>query len=72
VFAADGDVKLIGDRVGDLYFVRVPRNSAFTSSNVNFSLLEIWHRRLGHINYRDLDKAVANGSIEPQWIWARS
>jgi hypothetical protein len=36
VFGADGDVKLIGDRVGDLYFVRVPRNSAFTSSNDNF------------------------------------
>jgi hypothetical protein len=64
VFGADGDVKLIGDRVGDLYFVRVPRNSAFTSSNDNFSSLEIWHRRLGHVNYRDLVKAVANGSIE--------
>jgi hypothetical protein len=64
VFGADGDVKLIGDRVGDLYFVRLPRNSAFTSSNDNFSSLEIWHRRLGHVNYRDLVKAVANGSIE--------
>lgn len=41
VFGADGNVKLIGDRVGYLYFARVPRNSAFTSSNDNFSLLEI-------------------------------
>ncbi|KAH0813612.1 hypothetical protein GEV33_009179 [Tenebrio molitor] len=49
VFGADGNVKLIGDRVGYLYFARVPRNSAFTSR---------------HVNYRDLVKAVANGFIE--------
>jgi hypothetical protein len=64
VFGADGDVKLIGDRVGNLYFARVPRNLAFTSGNDNFSLLEIWHRRLGHVNFRDLVKAVGNRSIE--------
>jgi hypothetical protein len=37
VFGANGNVKLIGNRVGDLYFARVPRNLAFTSSNDNFS-----------------------------------
>ncbi|KAH0820454.1 hypothetical protein GEV33_002337 [Tenebrio molitor] len=45
VFGANGNVKLIGNRVGDLYFARVPRNLAFTSR---------------HVNFRDLVKAVGS------------
>lgn len=69
-----GDVKMIAHRSGDLYFVREVseldnQNVAIKDSSTELntdrtckeSSAELWHRRLGHLNYRDLYTACKKG-----------
>lgn len=64
VFDPDGKVKLIADRVGDLYYAREckARNSAFTTTESR-SNVELWHCRLGHLNIKDLLECVRKGIV---------
>lgn len=61
VVGQDGRTKLMAHRVGDLYLVREQEQYSYcvTSSNEknsskSSSALEVWHRRLGHLNVKDL------------------
>lgn len=81
VFGPDNEIKLIADRVGDLYYARVQgsvENSARkivqnvvenqeesnlaykTSSEIALS----WHRRLGHLNFKDLLEGARKGTMK--------
>lgn len=52
---------MIADRVGDLYFARESRDSALSiQSNQG---LQLWHRRFGHLNFKDLTEAVDKNTI---------
>ena len=53
VMDSDGDIEMIVDRVGNLCYVREPQQCAqATSATSEDSSDVIWHRRLGHLNYK--------------------
>lgn len=67
-----GNVKTIADRVGNLYFIHendehvqnVENSSnALQSEQPRKSLAETWHRRLGHLNYKDMYAALKEDRI---------
>lgn len=71
VINREGKTVLRADRVnGGLYYVR----ASLLESNANaewdggmsskMSLAEIWHRRMGHINYRDLQKCHREDAVK--------
>ncbi|GJQ75230.1 hypothetical protein Trydic_g9830 [Trypoxylus dichotomus] len=64
VLDKDSNVKLVTDRIGDLYYAREYKkdSSAFATNQSNN--LELWHRRLGHLNYRDLVEGIRKGVIQ--------
>lgn len=51
----NGNVKLIADREGDLYYLRDAPQSACTVSSDNLTDATIWHQRMGHLNFKDLN-----------------
>ena len=62
---------LYADRVNGLYFVRMSQHECNSSivagSEENKSktnLMEIWHRKMGHLNIRDLIESNGNGTVE--------
>lgn len=69
VLNRNGDIKLVADRIGGLYYAREIKDksdskpSCALSTSVNLSDLELWHRRLGHVNARDLIEAKRHGTI---------
>lgn len=65
VINSHGDVKMVADRIGDLYFAReasehaqnMTTEGSSTESKPNpiyKSPAETWHKRLGHLNYKNL------------------
>lgn len=58
-----GKIKLIADRIGDLFYVRQPIEHANKISENNNSL-KIWHERLGHLNEKDLKTMLNHQKIE--------
>lgn len=62
VIDRDGKIVLRADRVnGGLYYVQASllesnSNAEWDVGTLKMSLAEIWHRRMGHVNYRDLQK----------------
>lgn len=73
----DGDVKLKANRVGDLYYVyekstehcKAVTNEFSTPPKMPGTLMS-WHRRLGHLNIKDLldverNETVLGIKIEP-------
>ena len=70
VTGSDGNIKVIADCAGDLYYVReikqescgkvseTLRDTEKSSKNLN-----ILHRRLGHLNVQDLHKADQNKAV---------
>lgn len=53
-----GKVKMIADRMGDLYFVRGASATAGTISETRTQDFNIWHQRLEHVNKRCLSEMV--------------
>ena len=58
-----GNVKMVADRIGDLYYICENIESARNldakepsaeSKRAHRSPAEVWHRKLGHLNYKDL------------------
>ena len=48
-------IMMTGSRQGNLYiYSRTPHGQAFLSKENNITRMELLHRRMGHINYRDL------------------
>jgi len=65
VINKNGQVILVADRIDGLYYLREVNsecNATVESMKVR-SLLESWHRRMGHLNVRDLADGVRNGNI---------
>lgn len=55
VIGIDGTTKMVADRVGDLYYLLEDEEQAWaTTVDGNQTELGLWHRRLGHLNSRDL------------------
>lgn len=70
VTGSDKNVKLVADRVGDLYYVREFKTAECRNiSNMThkaqkqLETLKTWHRRLGHINVQDLCTADRNKAV---------
>lgn len=54
-------IHMRAERVGNLYHVRMSKNSVNNIEAVKNSI-DMWHQRLGHLNERDL-RAMANNSL---------
>lgn len=71
VIAKDGSVKLIANRVGDLYFVKecgpMEKDTISNYKGINMcsdkDQFQLWHRRLGHLNVKDMVNAQRNKTI---------
>jgi hypothetical protein len=68
VVGNDGSVKLVADRIGELYYAR-ERNKerstglVFAAGLPCTKTFEVWHRRLGHLNARDMSEAISKGTV---------
>lgn len=66
VVNSQGEVIMIADRKGDLYYVRESVECAeVTASKLMDDKLRLWHERLGHLNSKDLVKLV-NDKVLPK------
>lgn len=66
VIDKEGNIALIADRIKDLYYLREAKsecNSAI-ERNEAYNSFELWHRRMGHLNVRDLAHGVRNGNLK--------
>lgn len=66
IMDSEGNVRLCAKRIGDLYFLNDERessNTAAIASSKHALDLETWHRRLGHVNVRDISIAKRDGKI---------
>jgi hypothetical protein len=51
-----GRVKMIADRDGDLFYLRENHQKACaTSVTMTCDIFNNWHRRFGHLNFKDLE-----------------
>ena len=58
-----GNVKMIADREGDLYYLRKSSESACAVSNSKLSNAVVWHQRLGHLNSKDMISMLKNKNV---------
>ena len=65
VIRNDGEEKLIADRIGDLCFVREDHKQECktVAEESPLSELEMWHRRMGHLNVQDLRNSDRQKSL---------
>lgn len=64
IMGTNKEIEIKANRVGDLYFVDEVQNPTCNSVNDNsYKELEKWHRRMGHINVKDLLVASKKGII---------
>ena len=55
----EGNIKFTADRIGDLYYVRDNVETAnAVSEDMSTEKLNLWHKRLGHLNERDVKRVV--------------
>lgn len=53
------------ERINGLYYVKTsPRECAASAKSSRENLLRLWHRRMGHLNVKDLIEATTTGTIE--------
>lgn len=52
----NGDVRLVADRIGDLYYLRQSKESSYIAESS--AEMQMWHERLGHLNFQDLKELV--------------
>ena len=71
VIGEDGRTKLLANRIGDLYLVREEKQhsccvTSGDAKNVSSSSAELekWHRRLGHLNVKDLLTCEREGTVQ--------
>ncbi|CAH2019504.1 unnamed protein product, partial [Acanthoscelides obtectus] len=65
IYDSNGDIKVVADRSGDLYYARegeAQNKSAFIST-MNSKNVKLWHRRLGHLNFQDLNSSLKKGRL---------
>lgn len=59
-----GKIKMIADRIGDLYYIRETKNTASTISETHTQEFNLWHQRLGHVNKRCLLEMAKKGIVK--------
>lgn len=59
----DGKVKMVAERQGNLFFVRQADNQACATSHEAPDRVTDWHRRLGHLNWQDMQQMAKDGSV---------
>ena len=60
---ASGNVKIMADRVGDLFYLREGQNKACAVSTDAPNDTKEWHRKLGHLNWRDILSMLRNDAV---------
>ncbi|XP_022866044.1 uncharacterized protein LOC111385848 [Olea europaea var. sylvestris] len=63
VYDTFGDVVLEGVRTSDNCYGVLP-NSNYLCSSAEIDMSELWHQRLGHVNYRSLSKLVKKQIVD--------
>lgn len=60
-----GNIKMVADRIGDLYYVRtsLPEYAHAAETGSSPSDLLKWHQRMGHLNVHDLKEMVKNNYV---------
>lgn len=51
---ANGSIRMVADRVGDLYYMRIAEKAHAVIEDRSQQGLKLWHSRMGHVNVRDL------------------
>jgi len=59
---ASGNVKMVADRMGDLFCLQESDEMCATSNNIS-SEAEEWHRRLGHLNWQSMQLMSRNNAV---------
>ena len=59
---ANGNIRLKADRVGDLFYLREGQSVASAASHTSSDNFNEWHRRLGHLNWKDMQLMRKNES----------
>ena len=64
----NGKIKMIAEKINGLYFVREEQDHecriSSESSRKSSDTIMTWHRRLGHLNFKDLINAQRSGILE--------
>ncbi|KMQ84505.1 retrovirus-related pol polyprotein from transposon tnt 1-94, partial [Lasius niger] len=64
VKGSDGSIKMMANRIGNLYYIRnADKKAQAASENQDRGKLALWHRRMGHLNVRDLVEMTKKRSI---------
>ena len=65
VINAKGNTELYAQRIGDLYCVQKNGEGACSVSSVKTykAMIEVLHRRFGHVNVKDVSDAVRKGAV---------
>jgi hypothetical protein len=59
-----GRVKMIADRDGDLFYLRENHQKACaTSVTMTCDIFNNWHRRFGHLNFKDLEVMIKENLV---------
>lgn len=61
IFGKNGEIKLLAQRIGNLYYVCDSKEQANAVTSDNSASLKLWHHRLGHLNKEDLLKISRKG-----------
>jgi len=62
-YVKDASGKVVADRVGNLFYLRESENATYAvSSNTTDSSTE-WHRKLGHLNWKDMLMMLRNDMV---------
>ena len=59
----EGNVKMVADREGDLFYLRSGSEIACTVSSNKSSKAIVWHERLGHLNSKDMATMLKNHRV---------
>lgn len=61
---SDAEIKMVADRINGLYFVRENSEVASAvSEDKGVSKIELWHKRLGHLNEKSLKNIVSEKKV---------
>lgn len=63
VLDKSGNVVLVADRINDLYYVRTDKSKERSNFVSSSDELYLWHKRFGHLNFRDLKTIISSQSI---------
>lgn len=64
VIHPDGDVILIANKTNGLYIAHDVQEGVHVTDENSGTRIEEWHKRFGHLNYGDLQKAIRQGRVK--------